>query len=262
MSPYYRQYLPPIAPHALCKMIAMTSAEKADRKSADLFVLTAQIGVVPPKKTLPGGQYELLTGLRYQLFDYGTLSGDVLINNRRISESHFQANTVFSDLKWKRDAWKAQFGLRWTSLDNSTVGSNLYNELVPNWSLSRDYILATNTMLTASYGGSWYITESRSTSSFIRDDFNDRVSNALGLSLLQRLSPDLYLQPSARMNYSIYTDDLNGDREDTTYSLGLTLIYIRRHRCDSSPIIKSVCPMASRSWIIKMWIWGRASHSA
>ena len=202
-----------------------TLAEKEDRQSADLFVLTAQLGVVTPSKNLFGGQWDTLSGIRYQKFDYGTISGDILIDGRRISESNFQANTVFSDVKWKRKSLKAQFGLRWTSLDNRSQGEGYYTEFVPNWSASRDFIIATNTMLTFDYNGSWVISSSEVGGSFIRDDFNDRVSNAIGLSALHRLTPALYFQPSIRVNYSIYTDDLNGDREDTTYSLGFTLSY-------------------------------------
>lgn len=203
-----------------------TQAVSSSKHSVDLFVLTAQLGVVTPQRPLWGGECELLSGFRYQLFDYGTLTGDVLIDNRRISLSNFKANTWFSDLKWNRDQLKAQFGLRWTSLDNRSDGTNFYSEWSPNWSLSRDWMLATNTMLTATYAGSLLFTDSHSGGvALIGDDFNNRVANSIGLSLLHRLTPDLYLQPSARVNYAIYTDDLNGDREDTVYSLGLALSY-------------------------------------
>ena len=201
-----------------------TQADDNRKKSADLRVLTAQVHAVTPEKNFAGGRFSALAGFRYQIFDYGTLSGDKNINGIPVSQNDFEAMTLFGHAKWNYEQWKLQLGLRWTQLNNDSGGSDFYHELVPSFSLGHEFVLSKNTMLTAEYDIAHYATTGQSAFN-IRDDFNDRVTQGFSLRLLHRLSPKLYLQPMARVQYAIYSDDPNGDREDTTYSLGLNLSY-------------------------------------
>ena len=201
-----------------------TQAEGDAARSADLRILTAQVGLQTPNKLLAGGQLAAQLGLRYQNFEYGQLSGDVEINGLPLSANDFDAGTVFSEAKWTHGPWQARAGLRWTSLNNDQNGSDYYNEWAPSWALSRHFSVSANARLTAAYDGAYYATNGVSVLT-IRDDFNDRYSNAFSLRLLYRLSAQVFVEPNARITYTVFTDDPNGDREDTTASLGLNLSY-------------------------------------
>ena len=204
-----------------------TQAEGDSGRSADLRILTAQFGLQTPDKAVAGGQLAAQLGMRYQQFEYGQLSGDVVINGLAVSASDFDGTSVFSEAKWTRGSWQARAGLRWTTLNNDS-GSDYYNERVPSWALSRHFSIGANTRLTAAYDGAYYATNGVSVLT-IRDDFNDRFSNALSLRLLYRLTSKCFVEPSARINYTVLTDDPNGDREDTTAGLGLNLSYYFNH---------------------------------
>lgn len=201
-----------------------TQAEGNSGRSADLRILTAQFGLQTPDKAVAGGQLAAQLGLRYQNFAYGQLTGDVVINGLPVSSSDFDAGSVFSEVKWTSGPWQARAGLRWTTLNNDQNGSDYYNEWAPSLALSRHFSLGSNTRLTLAYDGAYYVTNGVSVLT-IRDDFNDRYSNALSLRLLYRLSSKVFIEPNARVNYTVFTDAPNGDREDTTASLGLNLSY-------------------------------------
>jgi hypothetical protein len=218
-----------------------TQAEGDSGRSADLRILTAQFGLQTPDKAVAGGQLAAQLGLRYQNFEYGRLSGDVLINGLPISNSDFDAGSVFSGAKWTRGPWQARAGLRWTTLNNDQEGSGYYSEWTPSLALSRHFSIGSNARLTVAYDGAYYVTKGVSELT-IRDDFNDRYSNALSLRLLYRLSSKCFVEPNAGINYTVFTDDPNGDREDTTASLGLNLSYY----CNKGAVLRLLATYQER----------------
>lgn len=202
-----------------------TLADDSDRRSADLLVATAQFGLMTPEKTYFGGKTSLLSGYRYQYFEYGEITGqDTLINGSPVNTSDFKGHTFFADGVWNKEDWKATLGLRYTRLNNQTNGSNFYNETVLSWGLSRSFSVGQNALLTFAYDGAAFSTESAVGAIFFRDDLNDRLANALSARLIYRINSKLFLQPSVRLNYSDY-DNTTGGREDLTTSAGATLSY-------------------------------------
>lgn len=201
-----------------------TQDEDAASRSADLRILTGQFGLRTPEQTLFEGTWETLSGIRYQRFDYGNLSGDVEINGVPVSESDFEAVTLFTNLSWTRQNWSLRLGLRWTELENDQQGSGFYRETVPNWGLSRDFLLDANSRLRFSYEGAYFFSENESFVT-VRDDLNDRFSNTASVSLLRRFNSKLYVEPSVRLNHSDYTNDPNGGREDLTLAVRASVYY-------------------------------------
>lgn len=202
-----------------------TFTDDNSQESADVMVATAQIAAVSPEYAVLEGSAEIQGGYRYQLFEYGNLSGDEIINGQPVSQNDFRAHTLFVDSKWEKDDWRVTGGLRYTQLDNSLSGHDFYNEFVLSWGLARNFSLSSDALLTLSYHGSAFFTESETGAVFFRDDFNDRVSNGLNARLTYRVNSKLFIQPNARLTYSDYSSDPNGDREDTITSIGCTLSY-------------------------------------
>ena len=201
-----------------------TLVEDDLRESSDLFLSSAQFGLMTPRKKFLTGEIESFTGIRYQLFRYGIADGNEDISGLPVRDNDFDALTLFSDLNWKKDLWQVKFGIRWTELENDLNGSGFYEEFVPNWSISRSFQHGRKGLFTAAYSGAWYITKSDSFTSF-RDDLNDRVINTLSVSYLRRISQKLYVEPSVRASYAVYSNTLAGDREDTLLSARVNLIY-------------------------------------
>ncbi|MGB0372684.1 MAG: MtrB/PioB family outer membrane beta-barrel protein [Opitutales bacterium] len=201
-----------------------TLASDETAEPTDLFVFTGQFGVSPRTIKWLGGDLSSLTGYRYQIFKYAFATDDKLINGFLVSENNFTAHTLFSDVRWTRDQWVAQVGLRFTRLDNSTDPGGFYNELVPTWALSRSFNISQTTQFSARYDGSLYATKSDAFR-LQRDDFNDRISNTVSINLTHQIFKNFFFQPSARVNHSKFTDDPTGDREDLTWGLNGTLSY-------------------------------------
>lgn len=201
-----------------------TLASDETASSTDLFVFTGQFAVAPRSKDWQGGKIDSLTGYRYQLFRYAALTDDKLINTSPASENNFEAHTIFSDLKWTRDKWTAKAGLRFTRLDNSDNGGGFYTELVPSWLVSRNVTLNSTTLLSLRYDGALVLSESEAFR-LQRDDFNDRVSQNFSANLTHQIMENFFFQPSIRANYSIYTNDPNGDREDITLGISGAFTY-------------------------------------
>lgn len=201
-----------------------TLAEDSNGDSTDLFVLTAQFGIISPKKKIFSGEWESYTGIRYQIFRYGLANGNETIGGLPIRDNDFAAVTLYSDLYWNKGLWQLRTGLRWTELENDLNGSRFYREFVPNWSVQRKIPIGRDYLLTVSYDGAWYLSKSEAFT-FARDDLNDRLINGLSLSLLHRVSEKLYLEPSVRANYVVYSNDAVGDREDTILSVGVAGTY-------------------------------------
>lgn len=201
-----------------------TLAADESAESTDLFVFTAQIAAAPRTKKWLDGDLDLIGGYRLQVFRYAAFTPDVEVNGLALSENNFDAHTLFANLSWARDAWVAQAGIRWTRLDNSDNPGGFYNEVVPTVRVSRSFSISQNTLLTARYEGSLFFTKSEAFR-LQRDDFNDRVSQSISLGATHRILENFFFQPSIRVNYSIYTDDPNGDREDLTYSFNSTFSY-------------------------------------
>ncbi|MGJ8651014.1 MAG: MtrB/PioB family outer membrane beta-barrel protein [Opitutaceae bacterium] len=201
-----------------------TLQEGSGDSSTDLFVLTAQFGVTTPKKKFLSGEWSNYTGVRYQVFRYGLSDRDEVIGGIPVENNDFNALSVFSDLYWNYELWQLRLGLRWTEFENDLNGSGFYNEIVPNWGVKRGIPISQNSILTVSYEGALYLTESTAFT-FARDDLNDRFVNSLGASYLYRVSEKLYIEPSARVSYSVYDNTATGDREDTVVSIGVTASY-------------------------------------
>lgn len=201
-----------------------TLTTDSNKRSADLMIATAQFGLTSPEKPLWGGRARFDGGYRYQYFEYGEITGDVEINRQAVSQNDFKGHTVFTDGLWQKGNWSARAGIRFTRLDNNTSGDNFYNEVVPTWGVERSFAYGNDTRITLAYDGAAHFTTSNAVF-LIRDDFNDRVTNALSLRAICRLNSKLFFQPKIRANYAVYSDDPNGDREDLTLSAGVTLSY-------------------------------------
>ena len=126
-----------------------TLASEESARGTDLFVFTSQVGVAPRPWKFKGDM-DLLAGYRYQIFKYAFVSEDKLINGFEVSDNNFEAHTVFTDVKWKKDAWVAQAGIRWTRLDNSESRDGFYEEIVPTWIVSRAFNINPSTFANCS----------------------------------------------------------------------------------------------------------------
>ncbi|MFP4156220.1 MAG: outer membrane beta-barrel protein [Opitutales bacterium] len=212
-----------VADFQLLRSSNPTLDDNSTKQASDLAVATAQFVAQTPDHSLLGGSTSASAGVRYQLFRYGTFD-DTDINGVPVDRNDFDGYSFFTHLDWKKDDWRVRLGLRWTGLDNDTEGSLFYEEFVPTWELSRDFFTGPNTRIRLKYDGAYYATESQT---FLPqfDDLNDRLAHSLSVSLLHRLNPKLYVEPTARITYADYRGNLYDDREDTTTRLGASLSY-------------------------------------
>lgn len=195
----------------------------SNSETSDLAVATGQLGVITPEKPLLGGNVSASGGARYQLFRYGTLD-HTEIAGAPVDQNDFEGYSLFSNLTWRKDDWQVGAGLRWTELDNDVQGDGFFEEFVPTWHVSRDLLLNADTKLQVKYDGAYYFTES---TAFLTqfDDLNDRLANSLSMMILHRINSKLYVQPSARVTYSVYQNNNTGDREDTVIRIGTAFTY-------------------------------------
>jgi len=212
-----------VADFQLIRTSNRTLDDASTREASDLAVATAQFRAQTPDRSFLGGDLNASAGLRYQLFRYGTFD-DSTINGVPVDQNDFEGYSFFTNLAWQKGNWRAGLGLRWTGLDSDTQGSRFFEELVPSWELSRDFFSGPNTRIRLKYEGAYYATDSQA---FLPqfDDLNDRLAHSLSLSLIHRLDPKLYVEPSAKVTYANYDGSLNNDREDTTLRIGASLSY-------------------------------------
>lgn len=200
-----------------------TLADDDSANGTDLIVLTAQFEARSRGENLLGGEAFVSAGLRYQVFQYGSLSDpDELVDGLPVSANDFEAASVYGYIKWTRDKWDVRVGLNWSELYNDSSSGGFYKELFPSISVSRIVTLDEATILRLGYSGSWYFSQSESFA-LPRDDFNDRITNTLSASIMHQLFEGFTVSPGLSANSSVYTNDLNGGRDDIT--LAATLFF-------------------------------------
>lgn len=199
------------------------------KQGADVLVSTVQAAIAPTPFDFADGRLAPRLGYEHQWFNYGLASSDTVtvedfntlaIKNDSLDVFNFNSSTVFGDVSWGRENWLFTVGTDFRQLLDSSSYDSFYRELVPSWSVRRDFRLSDTTGISLSYEGDYRCTETappEPTGYGFR--FNDRTDNSLVIVGSWRLCSHLMIQPFYRFQYTHYT---RIDRDDFLHSFGLT----------------------------------------
>jgi hypothetical protein len=206
------------------------------KQGADVLVSTVQAALAPTPYEFAGGLLSPRLGYQHQWFNYGLLgSGTVHIYNPQKSPPayygsldtfNFNVSTVFSDVSWRWQNWNFTLGGDYRRLLDSGSYNEFYNEFVPRWSVSRDFLLGDAIRFSIGYEGDYRATKATPpaavtpTSSKYPHEYNDRTDQSLVLVGNWQLCRHAILQPFYRLQFAHYT---RIHRDDLLNSAGLAL---------------------------------------
>jgi hypothetical protein len=200
------------------------------REDADVLVSTVQFALAPMPYDLGGGKFTPRAGYRHQWFSFGMLSDESVtvfdfdtmsFRQAELDEFDFNAQTLFTDMRWTCGQWTAGLGFDFTRLMDSDDYNGFYRESVPRWSLHRLIPVSPQSAMLIGYEGDYRFTDVDIPPPFAGTDFNDRTDHSLVLSYTHAICPKALLQPYYRFKYTHFTRGQN--RDDYLNSFGLAL---------------------------------------
>ena len=203
---------------------------KHDKQSADALVSTVQFALAPDSYKLAGGAFTPRLGYRHEWFDFGLLSGKQFqgfdfqtqtFKQVRLRDFDFNAQTVFTDGRWRRDNWIVEAGFNYQRLLTTLGFDQFYREAVPHLGVRRLFPLDQTKALTIGYEVDYRFTGTDRPPASFNSDFNDRTDQSLFATYTQRLCPAATVQPYYRFQYTHFTK--GGSRNDYLHSFGLAL---------------------------------------
>jgi len=192
-------------------------AETPDRIGSGIFVDTVQAAFTPPDLKWGTGKFAPTVGFISQWYNYA---------NNRMSSFDFEAQTFFVAGKYSTGNWLFGLGVNYTRLLSQENYDQTYSELLPAASVQRIFPLGDKLLFAASDQVGYHFTTVPSLFGS-RADINDRLDNAVNLTLSWQMTRQLILQPYYRFQYSNYKNNSAGtsDRDDYLNSVGVTLAY-------------------------------------
>jgi len=199
------------------------------KQNADVLVSTVQAALAPTPYEFAGGSLALRLGYQHQWFNYG-LAGSETVNvydfttftyqQVPIDTFDFNVSTVFADAAWQWQNWTFTLGGDFRQLLGSGNYDEFYRELVPRWSVRREFTIDQTLAFSIGYEGDYRSTKTVLPPPSFTDEFNDRMDNSLEFVGSLRLCRYAILQPFYRFQYTHYT---RINRDDFLSSIGLTL---------------------------------------
>jgi len=194
-------------------------------KSSDVTAWTAQLVFRPGKlENFAGGEAIPRFGGRLQTFRYGQVRGDdEVIRGVVIDFSDFNARTLFAEMQWRRGAWAATGGFRFSDLQSRSTDTSFYRENMLYWSASRTVELEPTRLLQFAYDGTYRVTK---VDPFANrpSNWNDRTEHALMAMATLVYYERLILQPSVRTQWTEYIRTPR-DRTDFVHSASMNVSY-------------------------------------
>jgi len=178
--------------------------------------------------TLNGNNFEMST-----FFVSGNYSFDENWNaslgldfNRIMNDSALDSSRFASALAASQDRFASEWSLG--RMIDPSKWTEVYVELNPNWSLTRNIPLGDHTNLTISYNGGYHFT----TTDAVPDtnsgtNTGDKLDTGVSANLSYAPSQKLMVQPNLRFSQSFYTQPQTTHtlRRDRTFTPGLMVIW-------------------------------------
>ena len=201
-----------------------------DKEVADVLVGTAQVALAPAAYDLGGGRLAPRIGYRHQWFMFGLAKDSQItvydfgmgaLRQTDLSEFDFNAQTVFTDGRWKRENWTIEAGFAFTRLMDTSNYDQFYRELVPRWGVQRLFPLDEMKAFSIGYEGNYRFADTDLPPPSFDSDFNSRTDHSLVAAYTHALCKNAIVQPYYRFKYTRFTE---GDhRDDYLHSFGLAL---------------------------------------
>lgn len=191
---------------------------EADKVKGTLMLSTFQLAIAPKPMELGDALLGWKGGYRHQKFNYGKFSQ----NEKSLNDLDFDVSSFFLQGYYiGKKNWMAVAGIEQNRLLNAAAGKydEFYSEWVPNLSLEKQLKLGEKSTLSLTATGAWHISHVDPP----EPSQNDRVDEALTVSLSHELVSDLSVQPYYRLQFTQYTRKQG--RQDVTQSVGVSLGY-------------------------------------
>ena len=203
----------------------------ADRnqKNAAVLVSTVQAAFTPPPLKLLGQEFFQRLGYQHQWFNYGLADSDRVLfydfktasfATNGLDALDFNVQTIFSDTTAHWGGFDFTAGFDYRRLLDSSGYREFYHELMPRWSVRREFAIDDSKAVAIGYEGDYRFTESQLPPAGLGTDFNNRTDHSLVLVGSWRLCEHAFLQPSYRLQYTYFP---NVNRQDWLNTVGLAL---------------------------------------
>jgi hypothetical protein len=190
-------------------------AQNPNKIGSGVFVNTVQAAFTPPDMKFESGKFSPTVGFISQWYNYA---------NNRMSSFDFEAQTFFISGKYSIGNWLFGLGANYTRLLSQANYDQTYREFLPAASVQRIFPLGDKFLFAISDQLGYHFTEVPSLLGS-RPDINDRLDNAVNVTLSWQMTHHLVLQPYYRFQYSNYKNNTaaTSDRNDYLDSFGVTL---------------------------------------
>ena len=168
----------------------------------------------------------LAVGYRHQWYNFG-LDGNTKFFApfpQHLHDLDFNAQTVFTDLRWARGKWVAGIGADYVRLMTTSNYREFYQEFAPRWTLQYVVPMGADANLTLVYEGNYHVVQG---TSFPDQDFNERTDQGIFASYTRTLCKHVVLQPFYEFKYTHFVHFSGGflNRDDYLNSVGLGIYY-------------------------------------
>ena len=197
---------------------------------ADVLVSMVQAALAPGAYALGEGQFAPRLGYRHEWFNYGLATSKEIevfdfntggFREVKLREFDFNAQTVFTDGRWRQGNWIIGAGLDYQRLLDSDNYDQFYAEYVPRWEVRRIIPLRDASSIVIAYEGDYRFTDSDLPPSGEDSDLSDRTDHSLVLNLSHVLCAQAIVQPYYRFQYTHFT--AGQQRDDYLNTIGIAL---------------------------------------
>jgi hypothetical protein len=192
---------------------------------SSVFVNTIQAAFAPPDIKLGPGKFTATAGFVSQWYNYGS---------QRMSSLDFNAQTAFIGGRYTLGNWQFGLGGNYTRLVNqSDYSDQTYSEWLPAFTVQRIFQVNDKLLFVVGDQVDYHFSSvPRGTGTMIgtnkpSGEINNRLDNAVSLTVSWQLTRHLNLQPYYRFQFSNYRYNTaqTSDRNDYLNSFGVTLAY-------------------------------------
>ena len=196
----------------------------------DVLASMVQAALAPGAYSLGEGQFSPRLGYRHEWFNYGLASSktigardfnDDVFKDVKLREFDFNAQTVFTDARWRQGNWIVGAGFDYQRLLDSDRYEQFYDEYVPRWEVRRIIPLRNAGSIAIAYEGDYRFTDSDRPPVGEESDLNDRTDHSLVLNYSFALCAQAIVQPYYRFQYTHFT--AGQQRDDCLNTIGLAL---------------------------------------
>ncbi len=197
-------------------------AEGAAVLGSAVFVNTAQAAFTPPELKLGSGKFTPAIGIVSQWYNY---------ENTRMHSLDFNAQTAFASGRYTINYWQFGGGVNYTRLVDQGSNDQTYDEWLPALTVQRFFPVGEKLLFAIGNQVSYHFS---SVPTYVApgitsgpSEINNRLDDAVSLTLSWQVVRQLTLQPYYRFQYSNYRYNTlqNSDRNDYLNSFGITLTY-------------------------------------